>query len=518
MEAEPIPNRDTQRDTTHNQSTWTFERAADVVTRGAKTVRSALTLAMNALDRVDGLVRTVSRDSRQVANDATLFWVALSTSIAKLQQTARATPRVMAALTEVGRLAAVYRLAYLKAGFLAASSAERYLATVHTREGGKLRRFCERQGGGLLKVGQVLSTRGDLLPAAFIGELAGLQDSAEPPPMAELEAALDGWWPDWHERFALDAPLAAASLAAVYRGRLVDGTPVAVKVQRPGIERVLAEDRTALDLIARLFNEARPAAFANIDVRPILAEVGKSLSEEVDFAAEHAMSRRFEAALPPTLCRVPGLRLEPHPRVLVMDLVDGLRLPEALREPGSAAPLLTDLARVFAHALLVHGLVHGDPHPGNVLVLASESPPRLALLDFGSAVVLTEPERKAYLGLLVGLMGRQRAPLVQALSTLGFTTDGTPAEPSSLEALADALCSMPRPADLKSIDPREELERGLSLMRGHGHLQMPGHMIRVGRALGTLGGLFLTHRDELDNDRLDLPRLLMEVVLEASRR
>ncbi|HRE92056.1 MAG TPA: hypothetical protein PK095_23270, partial [Myxococcota bacterium] len=89
---------------------------------------------------------------------------------------------------------------------------------------------------------------------------------------------------------------------------------------------------------------------------------------------------------------------------------------------------------------------------------------------------------------------------------------------ASLAALADALCAMPRPADLKSIDPRDELERGLAIMRDHGHLQMPGHMIRVGRALGTLGGLFLTHRAELGKDRLDLGRLLMEVVLEASQR
>lgn len=508
---------DTGRDTSRDTDGWTFERAADAISRGARTVRSALTLAMNAIDRVDDLVRTVSRDSRQVANDAVRFWVALSESIARLQQTARATPRVMAALTEVARLAAVYRLAFIKAGFLSSASAAHYLEATHAREGERLRRFCERQGGGLLKVGQVLSTRGDLLPATFIGRLADLQDSAEPPPIADIEAALDGWWPDWREHFSLEAPLAAASLAVVFRGQLADGSPVAIKVQRPGIERVLAEDSLALGLIAQLFNEARPAALANLDVRPILAEVGKSLAEEVDFAAEHAMSRRFEEALPPSLCRVPTMRLEPHARVLVMDLIDGTRLPDALRDRDDIAPLLTDLARVFAHALLVCGLVHGDPHPGNVLALPKGSRPRLALLDFGSAVQLTHEQRQAYLGLLIGLMGRQRAPLVHALQSLGFTTDGEPATPAALGALADALCAMPRPADLASIDPREELERGLALMREHGHLQMPGHMIRVGRALGTLGGLFLTHRAELDKERLDLGRLLMEVVAEASR-
>lgn len=510
MEAEA--SRDTRRDTDE----WTFERAAEAVARGANTVRSALALAMNAIDRVDDLVRTVSRDSRQVASDATRFWIALSASAARLQSTARATPRVMAAVTEVARLAAVYRLAFLKAGFLSTASAATYLEAVHTREGARLRRFCERQGGGLLKVGQVLSTRGDLLPTAFIAELAGLQDSAEPPPTAEVELALDGWWPGWRDQLSLEAPLAAASLAVVFRGRLADGSPVAIKVQRPGIERIIAEDRAALTLIARLFHEARPQALAAVDVRPILAEVGASLSEEVDFAAEHTMSRRFESALPASLCRVPAMRLEPHPRVLVMDLIDGVRLPDALRD-REAAPLLADLARVFAHALLVSGLVHGDPHPGNVLALPEGSGPRLALLDFGSAVVLSDAERRAYLGLLIGLMGRQRAPLVAALSALGFTTDGAPAPLAALEALADALCAMPRPADLKSIDPREELERGLELMRSHGHLQMPGHMIRVGRALGTLGGLFLTHRASLDKERLDLGRLLMELVIEASR-
>lgn len=515
MEAET--SRDTSRDTRSDTNDWTFDRAAEAISRGASTIRSALTLALNAIDRVDGLVRTVSRDSRQVATDAARFWVALSESIARLQRTARATPRVMAALTEVARLAAAYRLAFIKAGFLAPSSATTYLESVHRREGQKLKRFCERQGGGLLKVGQVLSTRGDLLPATFIAELAGLQDSAEPPPTHEVEAALDIWWPDWRAAFTLEAPLAAASLAVVFRGRLADGSPVAVKVQRPGIDRVIAEDRAALTLIARLFNEARPQSLAGLDVRPILAEVGTSLTEELDFAAEYAMSRRFEAALPPSLCRVPGMRLTPHPHVLVMDLVDGTRLPDALKD-HDVAPLLGDLARVFAHALLVHGLVHGDPHPGNVLALPETGQsPRLALLDFGSAVHLTHDQRKAYLGLLVGLLGRQRAPLVHALQALGFTTDGAPAAPDSLETLADALCAMPRPVDLAAIDPREELERGLALMRDHAHLQMPGHMVRVGRALGTLGGLFLTHRHQLDKDRLDLGRLLMEVVFEASR-
>lgn len=498
-----------------------FVKTVEAVRRGAHTVRSALKLVRHALDRVDSLVATVGADSRQVAEDATLFWGVLSESTSRLHQHARATPRVAAALTEVARLAAVYRFAFMKAGFMSAASAATYLDQVHVREGRKLRAFCERQGGGLLKVGQVISTRGDLLPAAFIAELQGLQDSAEPPENAEVEAALDEWMPRWREQFTLDAPLAAASLAVVFRGHLPDGTAVAVKVQRPGIEKVIADDQSALSLIARLVKEAAPEALAGLDVGPILNEVAQSLGEEIDFVAEREMGEAFLAALPAQLCRVPAPMLSANPRVLVMELIDGQRLPDALREMDAdeVAALLSDLARTFAHTMLVHGLVHGDPHPGNILALSGpKESARLALLDFGSALRLTNLQRKAYLGLLIGLMGRQRGPLIAALMDLGLTEGSEPASRASMETLADELSAMPRPTDLAAIDPREELERGLALMRSHTHLQMPGHLIRVGRALGTLGGLFLTHRAALTGARLDLGRLLMGVILEASRR
>lgn len=502
-----------------------LDDALTTLRRGRDAVIGTLGLARNLVLHVDTLVTTLGRDSRRVAADAVLFWSALSTAAAKAKAAAKATPRITRVMAELARIATTYRFAYIKAGFLSEASSQSYLSAVHAREGTKLRLFCESLGGGILKLGQVMSTRADLLPAPFVNELTQLQDAVPAPDQPTVEAALDAWLtPDWRNDFTLEAPLAAASLAIVYKGRLADGTPAAIKIQRPEVERLIAEDRAAMELIAAIIRDNAPG-LAGLDIEPILREVGKSLTEELDFVSEAAHADRFRTALPAHLCLIPAFMRPPHPKVLVMELVLGSRLPDALAAatPPEIATILGALAQAFAEAILVHGLVHGDPHPGNVLVLPpSESPgaPTLALLDFGSAVVLDERTRRAYTAFLFAVMARARTPLGLALGDLGFTVKHTPdfaPSPESLDALAGSLCDLPRPADLASIDPKAELERALTLIRAHDSLVMPPHLIRVGRAIGTLGGLFMTHKNALTADHLDLGRLLLDTLMRSSR-
>ncbi len=510
--------------TTEPTPPW-LDDALTTLRRGRDAVIGTLDLARNLVSRVDTLVTTLGRDSRRVAADAVLFWSALSTAAAKAKAAAKATPRIARVMAELARIATTYRFAYIKAGFLSEAGSQSYLAAVHTREGTKLRLFCESLGGGILKLGQVLSTRADLLPKAFVDELTQLQDAVPAPDQATVEAALDACLTtDWRSDFTLESPLAAASLAIVYKGRLADGTPVAVKVQRPEVDRLIAEDRAAMELIAAIIRDNAPG-LAGLDIEPILREVAKSLIEELDFVSEAAHADRFRQALPAHLCLIPAFLRPPHPKVLVMELVVGSRLPDALAasSPQEIAHILGALAKAFAEAILVHGLVHGDPHPGNVLVLPPMSEPmapRLALLDFGSAVTLDERTRRAYTSLLFALMARARTPLALALGDLGFTLKGSPElapSPEALAALADSLCDMPRPADLASIDPKAELERALTLIRAHDSLVMAPHLIRVGRALGTLGGLFMSHQSALTAENLDLGRLLLDTLIESSR-
>jgi len=245
-------------------------------------------------------------------------------------------------------------------------------------------------GPTFIKLGQVLSTRSDVIPAAYIEALQSLQDNVTPLPFSKIDAQMSReLGTEWRERFARfdEAPLATASIAQVHRAQLHDGREVVLKVQRPGIGPRIRADLGVLRLLASQAMAEFPE-IALFDPKGILEEFQKSILAELNFNAEVRNLNRFrrsfadsdEAVFPEP---VRELSTE---RVLCMEFLDGV----PIRSARSAGFEMDTVGRRYldiAYAMLFdHGFFHGDLHPGNVLVLADG---RIGVIDCGMVGRLT---------------------------------------------------------------------------------------------------------------------------------
>ncbi|PZF83733.1 ABC1 kinase family protein [Jiangella anatolica] len=263
-------------------------------------------------------------------------------------------------------------------------------------------------GVTFVKLGQILATRRDVLPAEIADELARLQDDASPVPWPQIErvlvAELGAPVDEVFAEFARE-PLAAASVGQVHVARLHDGAEVVVKVQRPGIRPVVERD---LDIAARLANrlESGTRWGRRMGVRTLAAGLADAIREELDYRIEadnitavaSAPSRQPDVVLP-----------EPHlalctERVLVMDRLHGTPLNRAgavIEERGvDRDALATTLLDCLLRQIVLDGIFHADPHGGNIFLLDDG---RLGLLDFGSVGRLDGALRDALQRLLVGV-------------------------------------------------------------------------------------------------------------------
>src|SRR5687767_9866321 len=264
----------------------------------------------------------------------------------------------------------------------------------------RLRLALESLGPIFVKFGQVLSTRRDLLPPDIADELALLQDRVPPFPYAQVEATLLRAYgkpvADVFRSFD-PLPVASASVAQVHFAELPDGTPVAVKVLRPQIEKVIAKDlellHTGAMLAERLWSDGR-----RLRPRDVVAEFEKSLADELDLTREAAncsqLRRNF---LNSSLLRVPAVHWDWCTReVMVMERMAGIPIArvDALREAGVDLKKLSRAGvEVFFTQVFRDGFFHADMHPGNIFVAADG---RYCGVDFGIMGTLSD-EDKSYL-------------------------------------------------------------------------------------------------------------------------
>jgi ubiquinone biosynthesis protein len=250
------------------------------------------------------------------------------------------------------------------------------------------REALEEAGVTFVKLGQVLSTRADLLSPEFIAELGKLQDQVAPAPREEVERVLrDELGASPEEVFAEfdGTPLASASIAQVYRAKLTSGVDAVVKVQRPGIRVVVERDLDIMYRLARTL-EDRTKWARRIGVVALADGFAKALLEELDFRVEARNIAVVTAASEQDEVRLPRVHEELcTERVLVMDRLVGVPLGGAGSRIQERGLDRTGLARSLLHTLLRQvmrdGVFHADPHPGNVMLLDDG---RLGLLDFGS--------------------------------------------------------------------------------------------------------------------------------------
>ncbi|HRK85362.1 ABC1 kinase family protein [Alcaligenes sp. SDU_A2] len=274
----------------------------------------------------------------------------------------------------------------------------------------RLRRALEELGPTFVKLGQILATRNDLLSVEWTQELEKLQGQAAPVPWAiiktELEQALGQSLEQAFAWFDSDV-LAAASMAQVYRARLHDGTPVVVKVQRPGLEPLIQADLRLLGQIARLIQQQ--GLLPEYRPHDIVRALALAIADELDFTREAANGRTVRDNLAQLdYVLVPRVHDEwTSPTVMVQDYVQGVSPLNgaALQAIEADRRLLARRGAIaFLHMVLEDGVFHADPHPGNIMALPGN---RVAFIDFGLVGHLTERRRQQLLILLRAIVDGQ---------------------------------------------------------------------------------------------------------------
>ena len=284
----------------------------------------------------------------------------------------------------------------------------------------------EALGPTFIKLGQLLSTRMDLLPAPYTEALSRLQDDVEPITIEEVEQViLDELGVDTRTAFASfdPEPLASASLGQVHRAELRSGRSVVVKVQRPGIRDRIASDMEALAELAQWLDDhtevGRRFAF-----RELLEEFDHSLRDELDYKREAANLRRLASIVEPYPLLVVPLPVDDftNGRVLTMEYLPGRKVTSiggyARTEMQTEGSELADqLFRAYLDQILVHGFFHADPHPGNVSLTEDG---RLALLDLGMVARVPARLQDLLVKLLVAVSdgrGEEAAEITMQMGT-----------------------------------------------------------------------------------------------------
>ena len=282
-------------------------------------------------------------------------------------------------------------------------------------------------GPTFIKLGQLLSSRPDILPSHWVEELSELQDAVPPFPLAEVRAQIErGLGRTVEACFAEleEAPLASASIAQVHRAVTHAGERVVVKVQRPRIRQRIESDVAILYQLARVV-EAVIEETGVYTPTGIVEEFDRSIHEELDFSNEarnaRAMAQKSQGR-PVVIPRVhDDLSSE---AVLTLDYVEGVKVSEVSRETGYDPPQVArNIIEAAFRQIFQDGLFHGDPHPGNLLVLPDN---RVALLDFGLVGRLTKPMQEALVTLIMATALRDPDTMARMLNRIGVPEDHTP--------------------------------------------------------------------------------------------
>lgn len=335
-----------------------------------------------------------------------------------------------------------------------------------------------------VKLGQLLATRPDLLPPPALAELSRLQASARPLPRPVIEAALaaEVGPPEALFEDVRWEPLGSASIAQAHVARLRDGPEVIVKIRRPGLEEAVERDLAIALWLGRMA-ERRTAWGRTYGVSALVEEFADALRDELDFRREARAAAEMARALAthPEV-RAPAI-LEEHTteRLLVMERLHGT--PLAAVAPHGLGPrarqLADELCASQVRAMLDGERFHGDPHPGNVLLLDDGT---LGLIDFGVTGKLDAFERSSMFQLLLAIELRQPALLHEALVAVGAVSPGR--HPDHLErALARLMAAHLGPG----LPPADALAELLHLTAELG-IRLPPQAGLMFRAMATLAG------------------------------
>ena len=343
-------------------------------------------------------------------------------------------------------------------------------------------------GVTFVKLGQVLSTREDVLPRDLIEALSTLQMDSTPIPWPEAEAAIRAELRrPITEVFAEieSEPMAAASVAQVHAATLVSGERVVVKIQRPSAR---AQVTTDLDILERLARDAerRTAWAADYGAVALVAEFSRALTEELDYRIEVANAEMLRGAIAKTHAmplRVP--RVFPDlctQRMIVQERIEGVpfgKLPEGAVEPGAARALADGVLDAVFEQIAVRGVFHADLHPGN-LILCDDG--EVALIDFGAVGILEASMRRLLVPLLTAIAADDDQAATDIVLLL-CEPDPAGADQAALQRDVGAIITR-----VRNAPAGEDVFRFLLDTLRHHRLAMPPSLLLVFRTLGSLEG------------------------------
>lgn len=351
----------------------------------------------------------------------------------------------------------------------------------------RIRQVIEQLGPTFIKLGQVASLRADVFPGEFIEQLARLQDEVPAFSFTQVRSIVEeelGQPLESVFRVFDEEPVGSASIGQVHRAELQSGEEVAVKVQRPQIDRKIEVDLDILMDLARLAE--RHFDFAeHYELSQVVDEFRYTLMNELNYTIEGRNADRLRKIhKDDTNIRIPEIFWDwTTPRVLTMEYVRGIKLnnAELLRDAGYDAGIVAErVAQAVFSQMLMHGFFHADPHPGNLAVLPDHS---VLFMDFGMVGRLT-PEMKRFLAnLILALMRRDSDAIVRVLYRMGVV-------PSDIE--------------------EQKLQRDVDGMREK-YYDLPFQQISLGEAVGELFSIAYKHRIKIPADLTLVGKTLITV-------
>ena len=368
----------------------------------------------------------------------------------------------------------------------------------------RFRQLLAELGPTFIKLGQLLSTRPDVLPSHWIEELEALQDACPPLPLAEVRAEIErGLGRPVEEVFASldEAPLASASIAQVHRAVTHGGEPVVVKVQRPRIRDQIDSDLALLHYLARLL-EAVIEETGVYTPTGVIEEFDRTVHEELDFSNEARNARAMrDAAEGRDFIVIPRVHGPLScATVLTLDYVAGTKISEVTVEGGhDVEKVARNVIEASFRQLFEDGLFHGDPHPGNILVLNDD---RIALIDFGLVGRLTRAQQEALVTLIVAVALRDPDTVARILNRIGVPESHTPIA----EFREDIRGILDRYLGLKLEDIRTAtLLRDLLDLALRHRIRIPKEYAVLAKASITIEGIIRRLYPKLDILQVGLP-------------
>ncbi len=354
----------------------------------------------------------------------------------------------------------------------------------------RVRMALEELGPTFVKMGQILSTRPDLLPVEFIQEFAKLQDHVPPFAYTEVRRIIETEFGTALEDIFKDfdpVPLASASIGQVHQARLADGEEVVVKVQRPNIQQIFAVDLEILLHLATLLERHVEGWEIHRPTR-VVEEFTHMLQKELDYTIEASHVERFawQFASDPTIYIPLVYRNATTKRVLTMEYIEGIKASDIdrLEEAGlDRREIAQRGAKIIMHQIFVHGFFHADPHPGNIFILPNNV---ICFVDFGMMGRLDRQNREHFVDLVMSIVRRDETKATDAL--LRLTDWDEEPHRSALEREIAEFMDQYFYRPLKEVELGSLLHQLLELVSRH-RLRFPPDLFLTLKALSTLENL-----------------------------